>query len=248
MHRGRAVDGELELSAVDALHEVELLLVLPYGIELVEGAARIVLRLEPGERRTLPAQARRCARWGAYRLGTCVVRVRDRFGLVVPRRPPPETVLLRASIRGPSVCASSFGRSRRSRSSATGSRAPRGEGIEFADLRPFAHGDRVRRINWRASARRGELWVNEQHHERNSDVVLFLDSFAEVRRQRDGTLDLAVRAAAALASEYLARRDRVGVVGFGGSVSWLAPVDGHSAALPDRPMRCSTSEITLATC
>ena len=58
----------------------------------------------------------------------------------------------------------------------------KGEGIEFADLRPFAFGDRVRRINWRASARRGELWVNEQHPERNVDVVLFLDSFAEVRR------------------------------------------------------------------
>jgi uncharacterized protein (DUF58 family) len=102
----------------------------------------------------------------------------------------------------------------------------RGEGIEFADLRPFAHGDRVRRINWRASARRGELWVNEQHHERNSDVVLFLDNRAEVRQQGDGTLDLAVRAAASLAREYLALRDRVGVVGFGGDVSWLLPSMG----------------------
>ena len=54
--------------------------------------------------------------------------------------------------------------------------------MEFADLRPFMFGDRVRRINWRASARRGELWVNEQHPERNVDVVLFVDSFAEVRR------------------------------------------------------------------
>ena len=81
----------------------------------------------------------------------------------------------------------------------------RGEGIEFADLRPFAPGDRVRRVNWRVSARRGELYVNEQHPERNSDVVLFLDSFAEVRREREGTLDLAVRAAASLAHEYLER-------------------------------------------
>ena len=62
----------------------------------------------------------------------------------------------------------------------------KGEGIEFADLRPFTFGDRVRRINWRASARRGELWVNEQHPERNVDVVLFLDSFAEARRGAHG--------------------------------------------------------------
>ena len=74
--------------------------------------------------------------------------------------------------------------------------------MEFADLRPFTFGDRVRRINWRASARRGELWVNEQHPERNVDVVLFVDSFAEVRRGSTSTLDLAVRAAATLAARY----------------------------------------------
>jgi uncharacterized protein (DUF58 family) len=101
----------------------------------------------------------------------------------------------------------------------------KGEGIEFADLRPWAPGDRVRRINWRASARRGDLWVNEQHPERNSDVVLFLDTFAQVGGDR-GTHDLAVRAATSLAHRYLERKDRVGLVGFGGRVSWLVPSSG----------------------
>ena len=88
----------------------------------------------------------------------------------------------------------------------------RGEGIEFADLRPFTPGDRVRRVNWRATARRGVPWVNEAHPERNSDVVIFLDTFAEVRRADTGTLDLGVRAAAALAALYLQEKDRVGLV------------------------------------
>jgi uncharacterized protein (DUF58 family) len=101
-----------------------------------------------------------------------------------------------------------------------------GEGIEFADLRPFAFGDQLRRVNWRASARRGELWVNERHHERNSDVVLFLDSIAEARRGIHGTIEPAVRAAAALASRYLRRRDRVGLVSFGGTIRWLVPGTG----------------------
>ena len=121
----------------------------------------------------------------------------------------------------------------------------RGEGIEFADLRPFAPGDRIRRVNWRASARRGELQVNEQHPERNSDVVLFLDSFAEVRRERESTLDLAVRAASALAHVYLERRDRVGVVGFGGVVQWLLPGTGRAQdyRIADALL---TSEVTLS--
>jgi uncharacterized protein (DUF58 family) len=102
----------------------------------------------------------------------------------------------------------------------------KGEGMEFADLRPFMFGDRVRRINWRASARRGELWVNEQHPERNVDVVLFVDSFAEVRRGSTSTLDLAVRAAATSAARYTKRRDRVGLVSFGGYLRWLEPGGG----------------------
>ncbi len=102
----------------------------------------------------------------------------------------------------------------------------KGEGIEFADVREWAPGDRVRRINWRASARRGDLWVNEQHPERNTDVVLFLDTFAEVRHDGRGTHDLAVRAAASLAHRYLRRKDRVGLVSFGGYLSWLVPASG----------------------
>jgi uncharacterized protein (DUF58 family) len=102
----------------------------------------------------------------------------------------------------------------------------RGEGIEFADVRPWAPGDRIRRINWRATARRGELWVNDQHPERNTDVVLFLDTFAEIEHDGRSTLDLAVRAATSLAHRYLQRKDRVGVVSFGGYLSWLLPASG----------------------
>ena len=107
----------------------------------------------------------------------------------------------------------------------TGNRVSRqkGEGLEFADLRPFAPGDRIRRINWRASARRGDLWVNEFHAERNADVIIFLDSFADARRGGTGTLDQAIRAAASLSERYLVGKDRVGLVNFGGVLNWLRP-------------------------
>ena len=57
----------------------------------------------------------------------------------------------------------------------------KGDGIEYADIRDYVPGDRLRAINWRASARRGSLVVNERHPERNTDVVLFVDSFVDVR-------------------------------------------------------------------
>ena len=100
--------------------------------------------------------------------------------------------------------------------------------MEFADLRLFAPGDRVRSINWRASARRDELVVNERHPERNADVILFLDTFADARAGGRSTLDLAVRATATLAARYLERRDRVGLVSFGGVLRWLTPGMGST--------------------
>jgi uncharacterized protein (DUF58 family) len=54
-------------------------------------------------------------------------------------------------------------------------------------------------------------------------VILMLDTFAEARDRVGGTLDSAVRAAAALTAAHLARRDRVGIVDFGGGLRWLAP-------------------------
>jgi uncharacterized protein (DUF58 family) len=90
-------------------------------------------------------------------------------------------------------------------------------------MRPWAPGDPLKRVNWRASARRNDLWVNESHPERNTDVILFVDSFAEARGRGTGTLDLAVRATAALADVYVRRRDRVGLISFGGILRWLEP-------------------------
>ena len=89
-----------------------------------------------------------------------------------------------------------------------------------------APGDALKRVNWRASARRGDLWVNESHPERNTDVILFVDSFAEARLGGEGTLDLAARATSALADAYVRRRDRVGLIAFGGILRWLVPGTG----------------------
>jgi uncharacterized protein (DUF58 family) len=108
----------------------------------------------------------------------------------------------------------------------------RGEGIEFAEVRAFAPGDPVRRINWRVSARRGALHVSDRHPELSADVVLLLDTFSDVSDGSESTLALAVRAAAALAAGYLERRDRVGMIGFGGVLTGVGP--GLGAAQLER--------------
>jgi uncharacterized protein (DUF58 family) len=220
---GEAVRVELELTAEAPVEQVEVLLGVPDGLVVEDGPNPTALPLAAGE----PASLRwsvRGRRWGLYRAGQAWLRVRDRFGLFqhearvdagTPLRVYPAADALLAVVRP-------FGT--RATAGEQVARA-KGDGIEFADLRPFVPGDRVRRINWRASARRGALWVNEAHPERNADVVLFLDTFAEAGGP-GGTLAAGVRAATALAAGYLDRRDRVGLVRLGGTLEWLLPGSG----------------------
>jgi len=99
-----------------------------------------------------------------------------------------------------------------------------GPGLEFAETRPYRVGDDHRWINWRSSARRGELWVNQYHVERSADVVLFIDAFRDVAMksgESESTAVLSVRLADALARSYLQEQARVGAVSFGANVRWL---------------------------
>lgn len=218
---GVPVPMQVELLVTGRTSTVELELQLPSGVK-VEA---------PGPRRRLAVRSREPVdlelsllplRWGIYRFPGLRVTAQDPFSLfrfqgtvggqlrlrVYPRWEELQHLLTPDKTQ---VYA--------------GNRIARqqGEGIEFADIRPFVPGDRVRRINWRVTARTGVPHVNDFYLERNSDVILFIDSFSEISLGPESVLGLAVRAAAALAQGHLHERDRVGLIGFGGLLRWLMP-------------------------
>ena len=221
---GDGLDVRLELAADVQIDWLELDLLVPPGSRLVEGTGRLVLGLEAGEARTLRYRIE-CSRWGLYPAGARQLVGLHRLGMVrssakraptYPVRVYPRIERLRRLVKPLAT------------RPASGSRPAevRGEGIEFAEIRELRAGERVRRVNWRASARRGQLLVSERHPERSSDVVLFLDSLTEAASDQESTLDFAVRAVASLAGEYLRRRDRVGLLNFGGELEWVLPSTG----------------------
>jgi uncharacterized protein (DUF58 family) len=184
-------------------------------------AVDVGVRLHAGRTRVLRFPVR-AERWGAPRAGVLRARLRDRMGVIVLESEPfelprlavmPKVETLRDLIEPARLRATVGSRVARSR----------GEGIEFSEVRAFHPGDPVRRINWRVSARRGELYVSDRHPELSADVVLLLDTFSNVGDENESTLALAVRAAAALAAGYLERRDRVGMIGFGGVLTGVGP-------------------------
>jgi len=227
--RTRLLEGEAVGASVKLVNggtqAVELELVPVRTRHLVLDPADTVAVRVPARSETQLTLSARPRRWGAHAAGPLVVRARDPLGLTtwegrlgrrVDLRVFPREQRLRelvAPLRTQPFLGAHVARAR-------------GDGIEFADIRPFRVGDRVRHVNWRATARRGSLQVNQRHPEHSSDVVLLLDTFEEARDQASGTLDSAVRTAAALARVHLARRDRVGLVDFGGTLHWLEPAFG----------------------
>lgn len=101
-----------------------------------------------------------------------------------------------------------------------------GTGVEFAGIRPYAPGDRQRDVDWRASARHGDLFVRQYAAERAFDLVLVLDTAVDAGEPGRSSLDLTVRAATGLAQSYLRAHDRVGLVTYGGPLRWLSPAAG----------------------
>jgi len=222
---GEEVDLELTIRARRAVAWLDVELDLPGGLAELRRDGDGAIRLRASSTREFRRHVA-CRRWGGRLVGHVRLRARDRLGFFsyrqevrqpLPLRVYPRPEALRRLLRPAETQA--FAGNEVSRL--------KGDGIEFADIRPFVAGDRVRRINWRASARRGELHVNEMRPERNSDVVVFLDTFTELADASGSSLDMTVRAAAALIDGYLRRRDRVGLVGFGGTLRWLRPAMGE---------------------
>jgi uncharacterized protein (DUF58 family) len=101
-----------------------------------------------------------------------------------------------------------------------------GDGGDFRDVHPFAPGDRLRRIDWKATARRGQnagdLYVRRTVALADATVLIVLDSRDDVGEQvaewsRNtaaakgiSALDVAREAASSIAAAYIQAGDRVG--------------------------------------
>jgi uncharacterized protein (DUF58 family) len=117
-----------------------------------------------------------------------------------------------------------------------------GEGGEFRDIGVFRPGDRLRRIDWKVTARRartvGELYVRHTFATADATIQLVVDSRDSViqlvvprrTRQRDqhgvSSADNARAAASSLASAYIRQGDRVGFQDLAGSSRVIAAGGG----------------------
>jgi uncharacterized protein (DUF58 family) len=117
-------------------------------------------------------------------------------------------------------------------------RSPRrGDRGEFESLREYVRGDEVRRIDWKATARRAKPMVRTYQVERGQELVLLLDCGRRMRASGGAgehagwtKLDWALDAALELAAVALRQGDRVGAAAFERDlVAYVAPTKGARA-------------------
>jgi uncharacterized protein (DUF58 family) len=208
-----------------AAPSVEIFLPLPATFVFADGKRHLATSLAAGETFEWKVSVYSMAR-GRCQLGPFNVRLSDLSGLSVDEALAGSPVTIETYPRIPRV--QQLPRPMRTRSSFGNTvSAQLGPGLEPAEIRPFVPGDRVRQINWPASLRLGRLYVTQFHQERNADVILLLDTLAETGTHPYSSLDACVQVVASLASAYIARKDRVGLVEFGGYLRWLKPAAGR---------------------
>lgn len=93
-------------------------------------------------------------------------------------------------------------------------------GMELYGMRQYAHGDDVRRINWRGYMRTGELLVQEAEQGISDKVVMLLDADRKYHSKGliSESFEEAIRAVASLGIHHLSEGYEVTVEGNGGRI------------------------------
>jgi uncharacterized protein (DUF58 family) len=110
----------------------------------------------------------------------------------------------------------------------------RGQGIEFESLRDYLPDDELRKVDWKASARRGNLVTREYDVEHSQQIMLVLDMGRTMASHLDymTKLDHAVNAAVLLTYIAGQAQDRVGIMAFADEVVAYTPPGKGGAQLP----------------
>ncbi|NVI90850.1 DUF58 domain-containing protein, partial [Actinomadura sp. BRA 177] len=156
---------------------------LPSGLLMVEdrvpyalgGRARFVLeRIEPHGSRQLGYRIRSDVR-GRSRVGPLTVRLADPFGMVELVRSFSLSDTLTVT---PAIVPLPHGRLSGAWTGGGDSvaRAVSAAGEDDVAPREYRHGDDLRRVHWRSTARRGELMVRREEQHFQSSGTLFLDT------------------------------------------------------------------------
>lgn len=117
----------------------------------------------------------------------------------------------------------------------TGAKKVRRNGLslEFEKIKEYVAGDDVRTINWKATARRGDIMVNTYTDARQQQIYCVIDKGRAMKMPFDGLtlLDYSINASLALLNVALLRQDRAGLVTFAQKVTDTVPAERRNGQI-----------------
>ncbi len=108
-----------------------------------------------------------------------------------------------------------------------------GNNMEFEQIKNYVAGDDYRKINWKASARRSELMINQFQDERSQQVYSVIDKGRMMQMPFEGMslLDYAINASLVISNIALKKGDKAGLVTFQHKVNSVLPASSRNMQL-----------------
>ena len=102
-----------------------------------------------------------------------------------------------------------------------------GHSMEFEQIKEYVRGDDVRSVNWKATARKGSLMVNNFTDERSQQVYCIIDKGRLMKMPFGGLtlLDYAINSTLVLTNVCLQKQDRIGLMTFANKMGSLLAAD-----------------------
>ncbi|HVF96329.1 MAG TPA: DUF58 domain-containing protein, partial [Flavisolibacter sp.] len=102
-----------------------------------------------------------------------------------------------------------------------------GHSMEFEQIKEYVPGDDYRTINWKATARKGDLMVNNFTDERSQQIYCLINKGRVMKMPFEGMtlLDYAINASLVLSSVALQKQDKAGLIAFGQNIDAFLPAD-----------------------
>ncbi len=91
-----------------------------------------------------------------------------------------------------------------------------GHTMEFEQIKEYVSGDDIRTINWKATAKKNQLMVNQFQDEKSQNVYMVIDKGRVMKMPFEGLslLDYAINSTLVLANVILKKQDKAGMFAF----------------------------------
>jgi len=108
-----------------------------------------------------------------------------------------------------------------------------GHSLEFEQVKNYVAGDDYRTINWKATARQGNLMVNNYTDEKSQHIYCVIDKSRAMKMPFDGLslLDYAINASLVLSNVALLKEDKAGLITISEKIGAVVPADRRHTQL-----------------